>query len=60
LNKFSEKNQEILTPYYNEKEDFNDKDGKLTALCLKFTLAKGAYATMLIRELTKLPSDFEA
>lgn len=60
LNRFNEKAQDILTPYYNVHEDTNIPEGKYASICLKFTLFKGAYATMLIRELTRLPSDFES
>ncbi|EAR87715.1 tRNA pseudouridine synthase D (macronuclear) [Tetrahymena thermophila SB210] len=59
INKYNEKNQDILTPYYNVQQDHSEENGKYSALCLKFTLAKGSYATMLIRELTKMPSDFD-
>ncbi|EGR27709.1 pseudouridine synthase, putative [Ichthyophthirius multifiliis] len=59
LNKFNVKTEDILTPFYNHKQDLNDENGKYTALCMRFILQKGSYATMLIREATKLTSDFQ-
>ena len=59
LNRFNVKSEDILSAFYNEKEDLNAVDGKYWALCVKFSLQKGSYATMLIREITKLSSDFD-
>lgn len=59
LNRFSNRTQDILTPFYNVEKDLNEETGLLAAICLKFTLFKGAYATILIRELSKHPTDFD-
>lgn len=45
-----------MTPFYNTENDIDVEDGKYSALVARFTLKKGCYATMMMRELTKVSS----
>lgn len=49
-----------MTPYYNIDPDFNDPQGTHEALAIKFSLKKGCYATMVLRELVKVDSGLDA
>lgn len=57
--KFNDKNRDILNPFYNLEQDFTEENGKFQALAIKFTLKKGSYATMLVREIIKSTTAFE-
>lgn len=57
--KFSQKDHDLLTPYFREEEDFNDPQGTHEALLIRFSLKKGCYATVLMRELVKSDSSIE-
>ena len=52
---FKEKNDDVITPFYNEEKNisFDKDDCKFKGLNIRFSLLKSQYATMLIRELTK-------
>jgi len=47
-----------LTRLRGDPEPLSVPEGQLVALRLEFTLAPSSYATMLLRELTKQPTDF--
>jgi hypothetical protein len=49
----------LLTPYYfTEKDPEGDENGKYKAIRIKFNLIKSAYATMCLRELTKISTSY--
>lgn len=51
---------DLLNPYYNTQQEYQgESDGKYAALRLRFTLEKSSYATMCVRELTKLSTAIE-
>jgi len=60
LIKFDDKKQDLVAPFYPEEEDVNIEEGKFSALILRFSLSKGSYATMLMRELTKMSSSYDS
>ena len=57
---FKEKDDDVITPFYNEEENRKvaKEDGKYKGLNIRFSLLKSQYATMLIRELTKRTTSF--
>lgn len=57
--RFSNRDQEVLSPY-NDADDFpGDENGNFVALIIKFSLPKSSYATMLFREITAAPTNFD-
>jgi tRNA pseudouridine13 synthase len=60
LTHFEGKDQEIQTAYVLDEEDnAGQANGHYRGLSLKFSLPKSSYATMLIREVSRMPTTFE-
>jgi tRNA(Glu) U13 pseudouridine synthase TruD len=56
---YVQKDQDLLSPFYRENPSHDTEGGPYCGLIVKFTLKKSAYATMLIRELSKSSSSLE-
>ena len=57
---FNDKNDDVLSPFYNTEpnKSVSEEEGKFKGLNIRFSLMKCQYATMLIRELTKMSTSF--